>query len=296
MHKTQPYWTLAALGSAGLIAGWHPVAATLTLAMQQDEYTHILLILPIVAAFLYLDRQSFETASPDHRLGAIILTASLFSAIATHWQRLALAPDVQLSLYMFALVSWWIGSFIFSFGVHFARRERFALGFLYWLVPWPNDVLDIAVGWLQRESAIAARWMFTLSHTPVTLDGTVLVLPGLTLNVAPECSSLRSSLLLVIVTMIFAHLFLRSPWRKLALVIAAILLSPVKNGLRIFVIGYLTLRVDPSYLTGHLHHDGGVVFLAIAQVVIFVLLWRLRRGDIRDRPSAGVQAVAHRNA
>ena len=294
MDKKQPYWTFAALGSAGLIAGWPPVAATLTLASRQDEYTHILLILPIVAALLYRDRAAFKnTANPDRRLGAVVLAGSLFAAVGTYWQRSSLAPDVQLSLYIFALVSWWIGSFVFSFGVGFARQERFALSFLYWLVPWPSLVLDIAVGWLQRESAVAASWMFALSRTHVSLDDTILMLPGLTLNVAPECSSLRSSLLLVITTMIFSQLFLRSPWRKLALVLAAILLSPVKNGLRIFVIGYLTLRVDPSYLTGHLHHDGGIVFLATAQAIIFALLWMLRRGETKDQASAGVQAVAH---
>jgi exosortase len=293
MAKISPYSKLAFLVGASLVPAWPALHATFSLATQQDEYTHILLIVPIVAAFLYLDRPAFKIASANPRVGSMILAASLFAALATNGQRASLASDVQLSLYMFALVSWWIGSFIFSFGVNFARRERFALGFLYWLVPWPNSVLDIAVGWLQRESALAARWMFALSRTPVTLDDTVLVLPGLTLNVAPECSSLRSSLLLIITTMIFAQLFLRSPWRKLALVLAAILLSPVKNGLRIFVIGYLTLRVDPTYLTGHLHHDGGIVFLAAVQAIIFGLLWVLRRGEMMGASSASVQRVAH---
>src|SRR5579872_1799703 len=294
MAKMSPYSKWAFLVGVSVIPAWPALHSTFALATHQDEYTHILLILPIVAAFLYLDHQSFKlAASPDHRMGAIVLATALAAAIATYWQRSSLAPDVRLSWSMFALVSWWVGSFIFSFGVDSARRERFALGFLYWLVPWPNGVLDIAIGWLQRESAWAARWMFSFSGMPVTLDDTVLVLPGLTLNVAPECSSLRSSLLLVITTMIFAQLFLRSSWRKLLLVLAAILLSPVKNGLRIFVIGYLTLRVDPTYLTGHLHHDGGVVFLTIAQAAIFVLLWLLRRGEPLDRVSAGVQRAAH---
>lgn len=275
-----------------LLPAWPALRATYALATQQDEYTHILLIIPIAVAFFYLDRRCVErTLAPGIKLGSIILAASCLAALIGH--RAASTPDVQLSLAIAALVSWWIGSFIFCFGIAAARHARFPLCFLYWLVPWPDNILDIAVGWLQRESALAASWMFSLSRTPVSLAGTILTLPGLVLNVAPECSSLRSSLLLVIVTMIFAQLFLQSPWRKLALVLAAVLLSPVKNGFRIFVIGYLTLRVDPTYLTGHLHHDGGVLFLAIAQAIIFVLLWFLRRGERRPRASASVQTRAY---
>jgi exosortase len=291
MHKTQAYWWFAGLGSAGVAASWSALHATFALATHQDEYTHIVLIIPIVGAFLYLDRRSIRPPASSPAIGGVVLAAALLAFVAAH--SAALTPDMRLTLSIAALVSWWIGAFIFCFGINTARQERFALSFLYWLVPWPNSALEIAVGWLQRESAIAASWMFALSRTQVSLDDTILMLPGLTLNVAPECSSLRSSLLLVITTMIFAQLFLRSPWRKLALVLAAIFLSPVKNGLRIFVIGYLTLRVDPSYLSGHLHHDGGIVFLATAQAIIFVLLWLLRRGETKAQRSAGVQVVAH---
>lgn len=292
MIKAPASWTFAALAGVGAIAAWRSILATFALATQQDEYTHILLIIPIALAFLYLDRRALGTPEfANPAIGGMVLAVSAIAAVAGRLS--SLSPDVQLSLSMAALVSWWIGSFIFCFGIDVARKMRFPLAFLYWLVPWPGNILDIAVGWLQRQSALAASWMFSLSRTPVSLDGTILTLPSLVLNVAPECSSLRSSLLLVITTMIFAQLFLQSPWRKLALVVAAILLSPVKNGFRIFVIGYLTLRVDPSYLTGHLHHDGGVVFLAIAQAIIFVLLWFLRRGETRRGTSASVQTHAY---
>ena len=87
--------------------------------------------------------------------------------------------------------------------------------------------------------------------------------------------------MLVVTTMVLAQLLLRSFWRKLLVVAVAVPLSVAKNGLRIFVIAMLGTKVDPAYLNGRLHHQGGVVFLAIALLVIFLLLWILRKCEQR---------------
>jgi exosortase len=122
--------------------------------------------------------------------------------------------------------------------------------------------------------------MFRAAGVPVAQDGIRVTIPGLEVEVARECSSIRSSLMLLVTTLVMAHLFLRSWWRKLLLVTAAIPLSVAKNGLRIFVIAELGTRVDPGFLNGRLHHNGGVVFLAISVVVMVVLLWMLRRTEL----------------
>jgi len=41
----------------------------------------------------------------------------------------------------------------------------------------------------------------------------------------------------------------------------------------------LGTRVDPSFLTGRLHHQGGIIYFLIALAAIFLLLWMARRGD-----------------
>jgi exosortase len=114
---------------------------------------------------------------------------------------------------------------------------------------------------------------------PVAQKGMLLHIPGLTLEVAPECSSIRSSMMLVVTTMVLAHLLLRSPWKKTFIVLAAIPISVAKNGLRIFALGFLATRVDPSFLTGRLHRQGGFVFFLIAMGAIFLLLRILQRGE-----------------
>jgi exosortase len=114
----------------------------------------------------------------------------------------------------------------------------------------------------------------------VEREGLFVHIPGLTIEVARECSSIRSSSMLLVTTMVLAQLLLRSPWRKAFVVAVAIPLSVAKNGLRIFVIAMLATRVDPSFLTGRLHHQGGIFFFLIALGAIFLLLWIVRRGEV----------------
>ena len=52
----------------------------------------------------------------------------------------------------------------------------------------------------------------------------------------------------------------------------AVPLSVAKNGLRIFVFAMLATRVDRTYLTGRLHHRGGIIYFLIALAVIFLLI------------------------
>ena len=88
-----------------------------------------------------------------------------------------------------------------------------------------------------------------------------------------------------------AQVLLRSPWRKVLVIAVAIPLSAAKNGLRIFTIAMLGTRVDPGYLTGRFHHHGGVVFLLIALIAVFLLLWILRRGEVRRSAASHIDRL-----
>jgi exosortase/archaeosortase family protein len=87
--------------------------------------------------------------------------------------------------------------------------------------------------------------------------------------------------MLIVTSMVLAHLFLRSLWRKSAVVLAAIPLSIFKNGIRIFTISMLGTRVDPGFLHGNLHRKGGILFFLLALSVVLLLLWLLNRNESR---------------
>src|SRR5207248_3053094 len=129
-------------------------------------------------------------------------------------------------------------------------------------------------------SAEAANFFFHLSGTPVLRDGTIFQLPGMVIEVAQECSGIRSSLVLFITGILASHLLLTSPWRRAVLVAVVIPLGILRNGFRILVISLLCVHVGPHMIHHPIHHRGGPVFFALSLIPLFLLLWWLRRGDV----------------
>jgi len=269
-----------------ILLGWRPIVATLGLAIQDDQFTYILLILPVSIALIFLEWRSLQTMLGRGTLaGIVLLSLAALTACTTFVWSSSLTSDVRLSVNMLALVLSWIGAFVLYFGFRASRSVSFPLLFLFGLVPLPAFVLNSIVAFLQQASAGMAHIFFSAFGVPVVQDGVILTIPKLTLQVAEECSSIRSSSMLLVTTMVLAQLLLRSPWRKALLICLAVPLSVAKNGLRIFTIAMLGTRVDPRFLTGKLHRDGGIVFFAIALAATFALLWILRLGEYSQRIS-----------
>lgn len=276
-----PYFELSALVAGSIAIWWQPIASTLRLALGIDAYTHILLIVPLSVALIYVERNGVPSrASSKGWAGWALLCAGLllraFTAARVHYA----AADIILTFSIFGLVLWWIGSVVVCFGLETFRSLTFPLCFLFLAVPVPSGVVNWITQALQYQSAVASTWLFRIVQVPVTRDGLILSIPGLDLEVAPECSSIRSSTMLIVITLLLAHLFLRSRWRKILLVAASWPLAVAKNAIRIFTIGQLGTRVDPAYLNGRLHHNGGIIFLGLAVMMIIVLLWFLRRSEL----------------
>jgi exosortase len=280
MTKTSRTLQFVFMLAVSVALGWRPLMSTLTLALRSDEYTHILLILPLSCALVYLQNlRRLPDFKPAVGAGSALLIVALLVASFARGGADGLTPNVRLSLSMFALVTWWIGCIAFYLGIRAFQALLFPLCFLFWLVPIPAIALDAIIHFLQHQSALAARVLFMAAGVPVTQDGIVLSIPGLDIEVVRECSTIRSSLMLIVTTMVLAHLFLRSGWRKAVLTAATVPVAAVKNGLRIFTITQLGTRVDAGFFDGRLHHRGGIIFFAISLAMMAVLLWGLRRTE-----------------
>jgi exosortase len=280
VSRWSPLLRFGILVAVSLAIWLRPLISSFALAYRDSEYTHILLIIPVSLTLILLDwKAPGESSKLSLIVGIVLLALAVGIAVGVRLGVALLHPDEQLSLNMMALVLWWIGAFVVCFGLPAFKRAVFPLFFLFWLIPIPLVLLDPIVRLLQAGSAASADLIFAIAGVPVVREGTIITIPGLVVEVARECSSIRSSLMLVVTTMVLAQMLLRSPWRKALVIAVAIPLSVAKNGLRIFVLGMLATRVDPSYLTGKLHHEGGIIYFLIALAVIFLCLWIARRGD-----------------
>ncbi len=277
------YFGFGALVLFSLALWWNSIVATLALALASDSYTHILLILPLTMGMMFVDLQQAQRSQPrfSPASGGVFLGAALLLHGLATWKLLHSA-DIQLWVNVVALVLWWSGSVLCCFGREVSRALAFPLVFLLLLAPVPERVVNGMTVFLQHWSAVATEALFRAAHVPVIRDGMFLSLQELDIEVAQECSSIRSSTMLLVTSLLLAHLFLRSWWRQAMFVIAAIPLSIAKNAVRIFTIVELGTKVNPEYFTGELHRSGGFVFFLAAVVLDIALLWWLRKGESKS--------------
>lgn len=281
---------LPALIGGSLLIWWLPLVTTFTLALNHEAYTHVLLIIPVSGALIYLERKSLNGLVTPTPWGSILLVMAVLLFVLAKWG-LGDWPDQSLAVAMFGLVVWWIGVVLLCFGTSVSRKLMFPLCFLFWLVPIPPFALDKIVSLLQQGSASFSHLLFSAVGIPVNQNGIILAIPGLNIEVAKECSSIRSSLMLLVTSMVLAQLFLHSVWRKALVVLLAIPLSVAKNAIRIFALAVLGTYVDPGFLTGRLHHNGGILFFLLALFAIFAVLWMLQRAEKRGRQPADTEAA-----
>jgi exosortase len=206
-----------------------------------------------------------------------LLPAALLAALT--WRANSWPPDIKLTAFILALVLFFVAGFIGIFGKSAARLEWFPLAFQLFAVPFPNFLLDRVVYFLQAGSADIAEFFFDLSGVPVLREGFFFRLPKFTIEVAQECSGIRSSIALLILALLVAHFTFRPFWKKALFVFAGLLMMLVKNGIRIAVLAILANYVNPDFLLGSLHHRGGIIFFIVGLALLFPVYWLLKRGE-----------------
>jgi len=257
-----------------------PLREFVTYARHSDVHSYVLLI-PFVTAYLIYIRwkqlsRELSSAWGYALLLAAIGTGALFASLHfTELGRNDYMTLIALSFVCFAIA----GAFLFL-GSKWAYSAMFPLFFLAFMIPLPEAAVDFLENASKAASAEVANWLFLISGTPAFRTGAVFQLPGITIEVAKECSGIRSSLVLVITSLLAANMFLHTTWRRALLVCAVIPLGLLRNGLRILVISLLCVHIGPQMINSVIHRRGGPVFFVASLVPLFVMLWWLRRGDV----------------
>ncbi len=261
-----------------LVAFWQPVGSLVHLSLQLDYCSHILIIPFLSALLIYWQRKPiFAQVHSSFAEGAVVLLAGMVVYGLARRVAPALGPYDFLSATTLAIVLVWMAGFLAAYGTAAGRAAAFPLGMLFLTIPIPAYLVEKSILYLQSGSTTIAKWLFELVRVPVFRQGFLLSLPGLTIEVAQECSSIRSSLALVLICLLAGYLFLRSPWTRTILVLVALPLSILKNGIRIVTLCLLGMYVDPAFLTGPLHYRGGIVFYLLALLLLFPVMLLLRK-------------------
>jgi exosortase len=289
-HKKFLAWSLLAC------VAWSPALYTLVrAAFADDNYSYTLLVLGVSIVLLCLESwetKTWETESRETQnwdvpsrhawpipalcLAAIALAAAFWLNLRTHF----FAGDWRLSVGIVLWIAFIIAAFLQTYGSKVFARLSFPFLFSLLSVPLPTSVMDRLILALQWGSADSADLLFRLFHVPVVRDGLIFSFSKIEIEVAQECSSIRSSTILVVTTLVIAQLFLKSKWSKWISFLISLPVAVLKNGVRIFTLSVLAEYVSTNWLDSWLHHHGGFVFLALALALMFGLiavLWRVEQ-------------------
>jgi len=275
-----------ALSVAILILSHDPLSKLLSLSRKSELYSHIPLIPVVSAYFIWTRRRKiFSVVTCSARYGIPVLILGIILYFIGICEANRMNGNDSLALFVFASVTCWIGGFLLFYGTRAFRAGIFPLLFLLFLTPIPTVVVETFILTLQVASTEICSFLFGLTGAPVLREGFVFHLPGLSIEVAKQCSGIRSSIALVITSVIAGELFLHAGWRRVVLVLSIFPITVLKNGVRIVTLTLLGTYVDPRILGSELHRSGGIPFFGIALAMVAPVLWILRRSEkaIRDR-------------
>lgn len=258
-----------------------PVRELLRNVDHREYYSHILFIPLISGYFIYAKRKIlFSDLEYSSVPGIILFVIGILFYTVGREQRSQFNLNDYSSLMVFSGIVFWIGGVILLYGIKTFQKISFPLLFLVLMVPIPTLFMDRIIYFLQAASAKVTHLLFVITGIPFSKEGFTFHLPGINIEVAKECSGIRSSMGLFITAILAGHLFLKTGWRKVMLALFVFPITVFKNGVRIITLSCLAVYVDEKFITqSFLHKSGGFIFYIPALFLLGFVLWWLRKSE-----------------
>jgi exosortase len=162
------------------------------------------------------------------------------------------------------------------FGSAMLRELRFPLLVLVLAIPFPTILFNQVTFPLQLFASRIASDILPLLGVPVLLEGNVIQLPVMKLEVAEACSGIRSLMSLFTLAVFYGYFLERTTSRRWILALAAIPIAVTANVFRIVGTGLCVQYWDPEKALGFFHEFSGWVMFIISLGCLY-LVHRLMR-------------------
>ena len=259
-----------------------PLWSLMVTSWNSSFYTYIPFI-PFISAYLIFENRQtiFSGTERSYATGLIFICSGLLILFMTKNGSALFGYHDHPALVALSLIVIWIGGFMLCYGIKAARRASFPLLFLLLAVPIPDAALERIIVFLQKASAEISYVLLQATGTPVARDGITFHLPKLDIEIAKECSGIRSSLSLAITGLLASYFFLRTTWARAILLLSIVPIAIIKNGIRITVLSVLGVYWDERILAGDLHRKGGIVFFLLALLLLGAVIIVLKKMERR---------------
>ncbi len=244
---------------------------------QQEEYSHGYMI-PFVALFLLWQRVNRlpESSQQGSWWGFALLGIGLLGFLLGELS--ALYTIIQYGFLLSFIAIFW--SF---FGTPSMRLLWAVFFYLIFMIPLPAFLYFNLSSQLQLLSSTIGVAVIRLFDISVHLEGNVIDLGSMQLQVAEACSGLRYLFPLMSFGFLIGYLYRGPLWQRFTIFLTTIPITVLMNSFRIGVIGVTVDKWGITMAQGFLHDfEGWIVFmgcvgLLFIEIALFQIFSRQRR-------------------
>jgi exosortase len=231
---------------------------------------HVVFVPVLGGALLWFERQRLRDLRGRGNLGGIAVVTLALVLLGIGYGAESVPLQALSCVVTLAGLGYW------RYGADGIRSAGFTLAFLLLMVPPPRQAISALSPGIQQFVAAFSSVFIESFGIPVEQQGVFLLLPGLTLEVAEECSGLRFLLILLVFVTAFARAVLPTTSSRLTLVAMSIPVAVLANAFRVAVTSAGAHAIGPHVIAGPLHYYIGKAFWALALAAMIGIAWVLR--------------------
>ncbi len=264
-----------------ILSIYHEVVSfTVQKWLNNETFTHGLLILPISLWLIWRKRASLSEVSPVPNYWGII--ALILLGIIWQLGHQAGAMVVQ----QYSLIGMLIASVWTLLGNEVFRRITFPMFFLLLAVPFGEALIPGMMNFTADFTVAALQF----SGIPVYREGTFFSLANGNWSVVEACSGLRYFVSSLTLGVLYAYLTYQSLYRRLLFILASVIVPIIANGLRAYMIVMIGHLSGMRLAVGIDHLIYGWIFFGIVMLLLFWIGSMFRENE-SNYPTATPESI-----
>jgi len=261
VHWQKPLFGVLLITLANLGVFRETWGSMLSTWLGSETFTHGFVVAPISLWLIWTRRDQFRYLQPENSLLGLIIMLLCgllwLSANLIH----------TLIIQQFALVGMLVCGFWTILGNKVTVNVLFPLMFLFLMVPFGDEFVPP----LMEYTATFVVAMLRLTGISVYREGLHFTLTSGNWSVIEACSGIRYLIASITLGMVYAYLNYSNYKKRLALIVAAVLVPILANGFRAYMIVMIGHLSDMQLATGIDHIIYGWVFFGLVMLLLFYI-------------------------
>lgn len=245
---------------------------------EEPAFSHGWIVAPAAAVILWYKRADWlGTRIRPANSGLVFVVFGLLVMVLASWADVKFLPYLALLIVLGGLL-------LFFGGWELAKKWAFPYAFLYFMVPWPDQLVEIVSFPMQIMTSVYGTMLARLAGVPVVREGLNLhILPPVDakFEVAVACSGMHSLVALMCLAAGFAYFTPVALWKRWLLFLIGMPMALVANIVRVFAILCVANWISPD-LASKAFHDWSSPILFLINTMGLIAL---RNVMMRESPA-----------